>query len=404
VLSWSYRALSDPAATMFRLLGLIPGPAIDVLGAAALAQLPVTTTRELLHDLANAHLLQQYTPGRYRMHDLVRLYAAEQGTDTAAVHRLVEFYLHAAHSGERALYPHRNPITISDPTSELPQFADDTAAMTWFDTELPCLLAAQHTAEEHQWDTLVWQLGWVLHGYLWRRGRIHEQLTTWRAGLTAAQRLGDLTAQALAHRLFGQTATRAGLIREAMEHLEWSLVLAREIGDHHAEARAHYDLSWVCTDPEIALDHATQALTLFRPLNNPVWEAEALNLVGRHQTMLGDLGPARTACERALRLFAEHGNRQGQATTLTSLGQIAHRSGTPAQAMRLYRDSLDLCNELGARYEEAETLEHLGRLHAALGHKPEAERTWRQALGLYVEQNRTVAAEEIRRLLAGVTV
>jgi tetratricopeptide (TPR) repeat protein len=404
VMSWSYRALDDTAATLFRLLGLIPGPAISVLGAAALTGLPVSASRELLQDLANAHLVQQYTPGRYRMHDLVRLYAAEQGADPAAVRRLIEFYLHAAHAGERALYPDRNPIQIDDPESELPHFADDTAVLAWFDTELPCLLAAQATAARHGWDTLVWQLGWVLHGYLWRRGRIHEQLTTWRAGFAAAQRLGDVTAQSLAHRLYGQTATRAGRLPEARTHLEWALLLARKIGDRHGEARTHYDLGRACDDSAMALGHASGALLLFKELDNPVWEAEALNLVGWHQAMLGNLAPARAACERALVLFSEYGNRQGRATTLASLALIARRCEESDQALSFYRDSLALFQELGARYEEADTLDDQGRLYAALGHTAEAERAWRQALGLYVEQNRTEAAEGIRRHLAIVAV
>ncbi|MEV4318629.1 NB-ARC domain-containing protein [Actinocrispum sp. NPDC049592] len=401
VMSWSYQALPEQAARVFGALGHIPGPSITLPAAAALTDLPEPVAREVLQDLSNAHLVQQYAPGRYRMHDLVRLYAAEQGTCLDAVRNLVSYYVHAAHVGERVLFPHRYPITICGPSYAVPQFATDTDAMAWFDAELPCLLAAQATASQHRWDPLVWELAWVLHGYLWRRGRIHEQLTTWRAALAAAQRL-DLPAQALAHRLLGQTAIRAGLTAEAKEHLRWALVLTREIGDRVGEARTHYDLSWLTSDSEIALDHASRSLKLFSPMGNPVWEAEALNRIGWHRAMLGDLANARPACEQALALFTENDNRQGRASALTSLGLIAHRSGTPAEAMRFYRDALVLCQQLGARYEEAETLEHLGRLHCALGHKAEAERTWRQALGLYVEQCRTMAAEGLRQQLACV--
>jgi tetratricopeptide (TPR) repeat protein len=209
----------------------------------------------------------------------------------------------------------------------------------------------------------------------------------------------------LAHRLFGQTATRAGRTREAQDHLQRALTLAREIGDRHGEARAHHDLTALWShDTQAALTHASRALLLFKKLDNPVWEAEALNLVGWYQARTGNLAPARAACEQALDMFSQNGNRQGQATSLTSLGFIAHESGKHAQAMMFYRDSLALYQDLGARYEEADTLEHLGRLHAALGHKAHAERAWRQALGLYVDQHRTAAADGIRQQLAMVDV
>jgi tetratricopeptide (TPR) repeat protein len=407
-MSWSYHALTADSAGVFRLLGLIPGPSIGALGAAALTRSP--NARELLRDLANAHLVQQYAPGRYRMHDLIRIYAAEcarhdspAADNIAAVHRLVSFYLCAANAGERILYPHRQPISIGGQESALPSFDDDTAVMAWFDAELPCLLAAQAAAEQYRWNTVVWQFGWVLHGYLWRRGRIHEQLLTWRAGLAAAQRLGDRSAQALAHRLFGQTATRAGLTEEANDHLRRALTLAREDGDLYAEARAHHDLTGLWShDAKAALRHAGRALLLFKKLDNPVWEAEALSVAGWHQARTGDLVPARTTCEQALGMFSQNGNKQGQASTLTNLGFIAHQSGKHAQALMYYRDSLALHRELGARYGEADTLEHLGRLHAALGRKADAERAWRQALGLYVDQHRTVAAEGVRQQLAMV--
>jgi hypothetical protein len=113
----------------------------------------------------------------------------------------------------------------------------------WFDLELPTLLALQRIAEHHGWDDIVWQLAWSLDGYLWRRGHIHHQLNAWRAGLAAARRLSDNTVLALAHRLLGQTATRAGLLHEATHHLHQALRVTRDNGDRHGEARSHYDLA-----------------------------------------------------------------------------------------------------------------------------------------------------------------
>jgi DNA-binding SARP family transcriptional activator len=79
--SWSYQALSAPAARLFRLLPLNPAPDISVAGAAALAGVPLRTARALVGELNRAHLVSEDLPGRYRAHDLLLAYAAELGEE-----------------------------------------------------------------------------------------------------------------------------------------------------------------------------------------------------------------------------------------------------------------------------------------------------------------------------------
>jgi hypothetical protein len=102
VFSWSYRALPDGAARMFRLLGLYRGLDISAAAAAALTALPVAAAQRLLDLLADVHLIVEDRPGRYRLHDLLRIYAAERArADESprdrgdAVHRLLSWYLHS---------------------------------------------------------------------------------------------------------------------------------------------------------------------------------------------------------------------------------------------------------------------------------------------------------------------
>jgi DNA-binding SARP family transcriptional activator len=80
VLSWSYRHLDAATASGFRLLGLHPGPDLDLRAAAALTGLAPGQAARLLGRLAQAHLIQPARPGRYGMHDLLRAYATEQAT------------------------------------------------------------------------------------------------------------------------------------------------------------------------------------------------------------------------------------------------------------------------------------------------------------------------------------
>lgn len=411
ILSCSYRALDREVADVFQLLGLVPGPDVYLPAAAALTDLTADRTAALLWQLENVHLVQRCSATHYRMHDLVRLYAAEcANADCSpdrrqhAKKRWIAFYVHATYVGERKLYPHRKPVDIGEPPADyvMPSFADDAAVLRWFDVERACLLAAQAAAEQHGWHELVWQLAWTLHGYLWRRGHLYEQQTTWRAGLTAAKKLGDPAIEGVAHRLLGQAHARAGKCHTASRHMYLALSLAKATGDTHGEARVHYDLTLVLrqSDDSGALQHAATALELFQTLDSPVWEAEALSTMGWHQARLGEYGAARASCRHALRLFRQENNRQGQAVTLDHLGYIALYRREYDDALSCFNDSLALCRDLGATYYEADTLDHLGQAHAALGRRPEARRAWQQALQLNRAQHRTGDVHRIEQQLA----
>ncbi|MET4927672.1 BTAD domain-containing putative transcriptional regulator, partial [Streptomyces sp. PSRA5] len=78
VFSWSYEALSAPAARLFRLMGLHTGPDISAPATAALAGLTLPEAHSLLAELTHAHLLIEHLPYRYTMHNLMRVYAREK--------------------------------------------------------------------------------------------------------------------------------------------------------------------------------------------------------------------------------------------------------------------------------------------------------------------------------------
>jgi DNA-binding SARP family transcriptional activator len=112
VFSWSYRRLPSLTARMFRLLGVHPGPDISAAAAASLAESSLSQARAALSQLTRAHLLAEPGPGRFAFHDLLRAYAAEradaedsQADRRAAVHRVLDHYLHTANAAARVLHP-----------------------------------------------------------------------------------------------------------------------------------------------------------------------------------------------------------------------------------------------------------------------------------------------------------
>jgi hypothetical protein len=70
----SYRQLTPAAARLFRLLSLVDGPDAGAAGAAQLTGEPLFDTEDTLEELVETGLLGT-DQDRYRLHDLLRLYA-----------------------------------------------------------------------------------------------------------------------------------------------------------------------------------------------------------------------------------------------------------------------------------------------------------------------------------------
>ncbi|WP_148089019.1 hypothetical protein [Saccharothrix texasensis] len=92
VLSWSLRTLTPDQTTAFALLGTAPGPDISLPAASSLTGFPLATTRTVLRGLEQASLIYHDLHGRYRIHDLVRQYAATlpASDGDAAQRRLID--------------------------------------------------------------------------------------------------------------------------------------------------------------------------------------------------------------------------------------------------------------------------------------------------------------------------
>lgn len=414
VFSWSYRALDREQAMVFGLLGLSPGPDISLSAVVNLTGLTVPRTRTVLGELEGASLVQQPVPGRYRMHDLIRLYAVEcvladldLHDREAAQRRLIDYYIHTAHIGDRLLHPHRDLVQPDLPSRGChpDPLVDEMAALAWFDAEHPCLLVVQHLALEQCWHRSVWQLAWTLDTFHWRRGYLHDDLTVWQAALAAARQLSEPIFQTKAHRRLGLAYARIGGHVPALDHLQQALTLAEKIGDTNELAHVHWCLAWAWDHQhkdQQALEHAARALHLFHVLDQPAWEAETLNEMGRYCVRLGLLQDARTHCEHALTLCRHHNYGEGEASALDALGYVAQHSEQHIPAMNYYQQALVLYRDLGYSYEEPNVLDRLGHVHAAFGSYDEARQTWRQALELYRTQYRTADADRMQQQLAAL--
>ncbi|MDT3400460.1 BTAD domain-containing putative transcriptional regulator [Streptomyces sp. B1866] len=410
VFSWSYHALDDAAARLFRLLSLHPGPEVGALAAASLAGLPATRTRALLCRLTRAHLLTERTPGQYTLHDLLRAYATElsHGHDSeaarrAALHRVLDHVTHTALAAGRAFTPHRDPIPLDPPRPGVATevFSSHGQALTWFTVEHPALLALLQRAADSGFETHAWQLAWCLAEFLDQVGHWQDQATVHRTALDAARRTGDVTGQAHSHHGLGLAHLRMGHYALARTHLTRALDLHAETGDAAGQALTHVALNLASERQgrhEEGLHHAQRALVLYRAAGHRRGEAYALNNVGWAHAMLGDHQEALVHCEKALMLSQERGDGRGASAAWDSLGYAHHHLGHHDQAIACYLSAVELRRSRGERVREAESLSRLGATYLAAGDPAQARSVWRATLRIFNELGHPDAAGVRERL------
>ncbi|MCO1575371.1 tetratricopeptide repeat protein [Crossiella sp. SN42] len=395
VFSCSYQDLSEDVAFTFRLLGLAPGPEISLAAVAELNAESVTRTRILLRTLETAHLLQQPSPERYRLHDLIRLHISELASQKeplesqeAALRRLVCYYLSKSSAGAALIDPARQAVDISVSAEETDGrvFRSLAEALIWFDVEYPCLIAAQKLAESRDWNLEAIQFTQALAPFQYRRDLVNDRHSVREVALRAAQKLNDQAILIKAHRNFGQSCSEMGAHQEALEHLDSALALAEQYGDIRDIAFTHnvLALTWSAQDDhKQALAHVTEALQLFRKLGEIVWEGDALNSIGWHHAHLGNFKLARQFCEQSLAIDRQLRDELGEAVTLKTLGYIARRNQCHNEALDHYGRILTLSRQLDSAVMEAEALDCIGQCHADLGRAVEACKILSQARDLY---------------------
>jgi DNA-binding SARP family transcriptional activator len=398
VFSWSYHALTAPAARLFRLLGLHAGPDIGAPAAASFAGVPLTSARALLTELVGAHLLSDRTRGRFTFHDLLRAYARElaDAHDSAderhsAIRRVLDHYLCSAYRADQLLYPNRDDTITPPPADPLvtpEEPADHRQALTWFDTEYPVLLAALRQAASEGFDVHTWQLAWALASFFDRGGHWHDAVAAAGAALEAADRLRDLHAQAISHGCLALASIRLRRYEEGHVHQWRALELHTELRNLIGQAHSHRMIAMILDQQgsyRDALLHSQQAFELFRTAGHQIGEARALNAVGWFQIQLGDYEKGLVHCQQALDLQTETGDQAGRAQTLDSIASACHHLGRYQEAVARYLQAADLSHELGLRYYEAGILGRLGDVHGANAQSASAAAAWQRALAILDE-------------------
>ncbi|MGW0521881.1 BTAD domain-containing putative transcriptional regulator [Crossiella sp. NPDC003009] len=401
VLSWSYRALSAPAARLFRLLSFHPATSVDLRAAASLAGLPTARAQALFRELTAAHLLAEVAPGRFHTHDLLRAYALElvSAQDSAADQRAVlrrglDYHLHTAHTAARMLSAHQDlpaPGEI-DPAVSPRGFAGYEQALDWFILEHAVLIGLVQRAAAAGFEQHAWQLAWMMRHYLDWAGHWRDLETVNRTALRAATETGDAVGVAYARRGLARIETHHGRFDQARALLAESLTGFTIAGDTLARAYTHRQAIGVRQlqgDYAGALEEATVALALFRAAGSAVGEGAGLLGLAASQTRLGRHEDALLAGRRALDLLMAAGDLYDLALALDVLGRASSALGRFAEAADYRERGIELSRSMANRGDFVTSLLHrmvtsaliyLSEARHLAGQTERANRALREAL------------------------
>jgi tetratricopeptide (TPR) repeat protein len=385
VFSWSYDDLSDAAKSMFRLLGVDPGPDIGIPAAASLAALPAARAQAALRALARAHLAEEHAPGRFALHDLLRSYAAElaerDSPDNArtAQRRLLDHYLHTGRPGTLLLASATDFGDLDAPAAGVVTDPPGTAAaaMDWFAAESEPLLAACARAAQRDLVPYNWQLPWVIAPYLIFQGQLAAAAATQRAAADSAERAGDLRGLGYARYSLAQALDLSGDGADAERQLRLSLSAFTAAGDGAGQGMALYGLSHVLRGQERyaeALPAAREALRLRAEHGTPAAVATSETSVGVICVQLGRYDEAVEHCGRALRISEAAGLSMYQGEALCYLGLAHVRVGAYAAAADCYRQATAAWRAIGDLADLAATLILLAKAEEAAGDTAAADR------------------------------
>ncbi|MER7397107.1 BTAD domain-containing putative transcriptional regulator [Streptomyces sp. NPDC000151] len=450
-----YGQLEPLQARAFRLLGLADGPDISLAAAAALLDMDVDAAEELIESLVDASLLESAAPGRYRFHDLVRLYVracAERDEHppserAAALSRLLDFYLSSA-ARMYALERPGDRLVDHMESTRYPglAFEDRSVALEWLFSEAGCLLACaqQSTGADtvrRAADLLLLTKDLAESG---ADARQHDQANT--TVLAAARALGDQHAEARIHTSLAYIRTLAGRLDDADEHARSAMLLGLATDDpisssyapndrgiiagaqgRHADAEAYLsqalvafrddrnqqsEASALCNLSRVHLDTgrvdsaiglAEEGVAIYRSIGATRRLANGMYALALAFTAAGRLEDAAQQLNAALTIFQDSRQPFWEGMTYFRLAEVDLAGQRPARAANHAEQALTALRGVGGELWRANALTTLGRALSQVGHTGRARVCWQEALSSY-ERLGAAESAQVQQLLTPAAV
>ncbi|MFE0044096.1 AfsR/SARP family transcriptional regulator [Streptomyces albireticuli] len=369
----------------FRLLALPETPELGVPAAAALLARPEREAEELCESLVDLSLLESVAPGRYRYHDLLRLFARQTAAAevpdqerTAALARLLEFCLATALDAHRTSLPDDVfPGNAAPLRSAGLVFPCPREATAWLLDEQTSLLGLVEQAAGDVSLSLtvcadlllaadpLGRLGAQPYG-IERAARILAE---------AARAAGHRTAEARALYMLGSSVQHRFAMRLGGPVLDRAAELCRATGDRTLLAHVLITRgggALALRDFTTAHALLTEALTHGRALASRGIEAYTLGFLGLALLATGRAEEGLARCREAVAVTRVTGDVAGQANALHNLAQVCLRTGRMSETFDHLHESLRLWRGTGSRFREGLLLGAIAQAHNLSGRPVEA--------------------------------
>ncbi|MET7906914.1 tetratricopeptide repeat protein [Streptomyces avermitilis] len=373
----SHQHLSTASARLFRLYPLNAGSDLSTESAAALADVDAFTAEEILHDLNRAHLIETSGSawGRWRMHDLVRLYATDhlkqEGRETliAARSRLLERYRTLASAASTHL-------ALGSGCPPSPLFTDREKALEWLENERANLVATVTTAHETGAAATAASLAFSLAGFFEQ----HRYFADWTAVTATAL---AILQQADDHQSAGRAMVNLGIAQRELRQFDAAVLLLQtaadafaEAGDGHSRAMALDALGVTRRETREygeSIDAHTAAAAIYNEIQDLRGQARALTNLGSAWREMHQPDKAIPVLSHALSIMRATGDHRGEAMTLVNLGAALRETGKFEQAITLYGEAIPRLRETHDRHGVAlalhnrgDALQHMERFSEAI--------------------------------------
>lgn len=445
-----YGQLEPQQARAFRLLGLADGPDISLAAAASVLNMPAREAEDLLESLVDTSLLESAAPGRYRYHDLVRLYAracAERDEHPPverelALSRLLDFYLATAarvyaieRPGDR-LVDHLEPTTYQGLV-----FTHRHDAQDWLYSEAMSLLACVRQSTQPGTLRRAVDLLWASLDLAESGANSKEYATTATVLRDAARATGDARAEgraantlAYVHHVAGrfdqgrgeaeEAGRLAGSVQDLMgvcwaanargamafyqhrseegaEYFTRAIEGFRDCGDIAGEASALCNLSRLrltTGDTGSAVELARQGAAMYDRMGHALKGANGRYALGLALTQSGQHAAASEQLQEALEVFRDSRQRMWEGMTLFRLAEVDIAARRPAQAAAGAEMALTVLRGIGGEWRRGNVLTVLGSALTGIGQSDRARVCWLEALAIYEELG-SPEADGVRALL-----
>jgi tetratricopeptide (TPR) repeat protein len=393
--SLSYELLNEQMQKLCRSLAVFPDT-FDGEAAVAVWGIAEDDAQESLSSLVIRSLVEyNETTGRYRLHDLIRLYADSR--------------LSQEESDDCQRRHSRHYLALLSETDLLYEKGGEAISrgLILFDQEVSNIEAGQAWAEKRsKEDEEAAELCsyYPLAGIYLLSLRKHsrENIRWTESALEAARLLKDRKAEAAHLTHLGVASKDIGENKQAIEYYEQALIIDREIGDQQGEGADLGNLGVAYKnlgENERAIEHYEQHLVIAREIGDRRGEGNALGNLGNAYADLGETRRAIEYHEQALIIDREIGDRRGEGADLGNLGLAYAHLGETKRAIEYYEQALIIGREIGDRRGEGNGLYCMSLALYKLGQNEQAISLAETALKIY-EQIESPTAAKVRKALA----